>query len=199
MDNKMYIVKNRSASRVGYRIPEDGIRREFAVGEQKRISFTELEKLSYQAGGRELMTNFLQIQSEEAIQELGIPAEPEYNMNEEQIVELIKNGSLDAFLDCLDFAPTGVIDLLKTYAVSVPLTDYEKRNALKEKTGFDIDSALRNLEAQKREEEAGSKSADGASGRRIQPVVEEAPVAANPARRTSGSGYKVINKNVEAN
>jgi hypothetical protein len=43
----MYNVKNRSTSMVVYRIPEDGIRREFAPGETTRINFRELEKLSY--------------------------------------------------------------------------------------------------------------------------------------------------------
>ena len=42
----LYDVKNRSASMVVYKIPEDGIRREFAPGESKKIKFGELEKLS---------------------------------------------------------------------------------------------------------------------------------------------------------
>jgi hypothetical protein len=110
-------------------------------------------------------------------------------MSEQQIVELIKSGSLDAFLDCLDFAPIGVIDLLKKYAVSVPLTDYDKRLALKQKTGFDVDAALRHIEEEKAEE----KTEDAApTGRRVQVQTEEAPVA--PGRRTAGSAYKVVSK-----
>ena len=59
--NKMYTVKNRSVGMVVYNIREDNIRREFSPGETKRISFGELEKLSFQPGGRELMTDYLQI------------------------------------------------------------------------------------------------------------------------------------------
>lgn len=55
----MFNVKNRSASVVVYRIPETNLRREWAPGETKRISFDELEKLTYQPGGRELIENFL--------------------------------------------------------------------------------------------------------------------------------------------
>ena len=188
MDSKtMYIVKNRSAGRVVYKIPEENIRREFNPGESKRISFEELEKLSYQPGGRELMANFLQIQSAQVVENLGIHTEPEYNMTEEQIVELIKTGSLDAFLDCLDFAPTGVIDLLKQYAIAVPLSDYDKRKALKEKTGFDVDTALRNIAAEKAEEKETSKITP-AAGRRVQPEAE------TTGRRTAGTNYKVVNK-----
>ena len=188
-DNKtMYTVKNRSASRVFYKIPEDNIRREFNPGETKRISFEELEKLSYQSGGRELMANFLQIQSVEATQNLGIHTEPEYNMSEDQIIDLIKTGSLDAFLDCLDFAPVGVIDLLKKFAISVPLADYDKRQALKEKTGFDVDVALKNMLAEKAEDAANTNIAT-AAGRRVQPEAE-----ITPGRRTAGTSYKVVSK-----
>ena len=71
-ENMICSVKNRSASRIVYRIPEAGIRREFAVGEVKKIPYGELVKLSYQTGGRELMNSFLQIQSAEAIDGLGM-------------------------------------------------------------------------------------------------------------------------------
>ena len=83
--NRIFLVKNRSASVAIYNIPEDNIRREFAPGEPKKISFEELEKLSYQPGGRELMANFLQITEEAATEALGIHREPEYNLSEEQI------------------------------------------------------------------------------------------------------------------
>jgi hypothetical protein len=54
-----YNVKNRSASTIVYKIPEDNLRRRFTPGETKRISYDELLKLSYQPGGKEMMANFL--------------------------------------------------------------------------------------------------------------------------------------------
>ena len=157
MAKKMYYynVKNRSAGAVLYTIPEDNIRRRFAPGETKRISYEELLHLSYQPGGPEIMANFLQIQSVGVPKSLGIKTEPEYYMSEAQIVELLKHGSMEAFLDCLDFAPVGVIELVKKFAVSLPLDDYEKRQALKAKTGLDVDAAIANsgLEPDAREEE----------------------------------------------
>lgn len=142
-------VKNRSASTVIYRIPEDNIRREFAPGETRKINYDELIHLSYQPGGRELMENFLQIEDENAINDLNLRTEEEYYMDEKQIINLIKTGTLDQFLDCLDYAPMGVIDLLKDFSVKVPLEDYDKRRALKEKTGFDVDKAIANIESEK--------------------------------------------------
>jgi hypothetical protein len=55
----------------------------------------------------------------------------------------MQNGSLDEFLDCLDFAPEGVIDLIKTLAVELPLNDVAKREAILNKTGFNVDNAIR--------------------------------------------------------
>lgn len=175
-----YNVANRSASTVVYKIPEMNIRRTFAPGETKRITFEELQKLSYQPGGRELMANFLQIKSEGIVQTLNIPAQPEYYMTEQQIIDLLKTGSQAAFLDCLDYAPVGVIDLIKKFAVSLPLTDYEKRQALKAKTGFDVDEAIKNDNADKTEEE-GTNTNTAAS-------------SAPNGRRTTGTQYKVISK-----
>lgn len=196
MTNETYFnVKNRSAGIVVYSIPEDGIRREFAPNETKRIRFQELEKLSYQSGGRELMQHFLQITNAEVLNNLNIQAEPEYYMNDEQVIDLIKNGSIEAWLDCLDFAPIGVIDLVKKYAVAVPVSDIEKRRTLKQKTGFDVDAALRHIEEERLEEEA-MKNANSAAvaaeqkagERRVKAAQEEAA----PQRRTTPK-YKVVN------
>ena len=147
--SKILKVKNRSASLAVYSIPEINIRREFAPGETKNITYGELEKLSYQPGGRAIMQNFLQIIDPEATGDLGINREPEYDLSEQQIVDLMTNGSLDAFLDCLDFAPVGVIDLIKKFSVSLPLNDIDKRDALKKKTGFDVTVALANMQKEK--------------------------------------------------
>ena len=183
--NKVFNVKNRSAGMVLYKIPELNIRREFAPGETKRATYDELEKLSFQSGGRALMNRYLQITNTEVINDLNLTAEPEYYMNEQQIMDLLKNGSLDAFLDCLDFAPEGVIDLIKQYAVSLPLNDIAKRNAIKEKTGFDVDKAVAN-NIQDKAVEVADKPA-----RRVQPVAEA-------GRRTS-TNYKVVNTEATEN
>lgn len=180
----MFNVKNRSTSVVVYRIPESNLRREWAPGEVKRIPFGELEKLTYQPGGRELIANFLQIMENEVTDDLNVHREPEYNMSEEQVRDLILNGSIDAFLDALDFAPLGVIDLIKTMSVQLPITDMAKREALKAKTGFDVDKAIENDRASK-EDNKKETVADKPVERR---VTESTPTG----RRTSGNAYKVV-------
>ena len=188
----MYNVKNRSSSMVVYRIPETNLRREFAPGETKRIPFGELEKLTYQPGGRELLENFLQILEEEVTTNLNVHRELEYDMSEAQVRDLLLTGSLDAFLDALDFAPIGVIDLIKAMAVQLPLTNLQKRKALKDKTGFDVDKALMHIEEEQAEENAGkTAAAASATERRVKPVEEK------PAGRRTTPSYKVTKKATE--
>lgn len=184
---KLMNVKNRSASLVVYKVTLDNgmtLRREIRSGETIKVPYEELVKLSYQPGGRTIMESFLQIDAIEARQELSLHTEPEYDMSEAQIIELLKNGSMDAFLDCLDFAPTGVMDLLKKYAVELPLNDSAKRAALKNKTGFDVDKALANNAPDV--EDLGQVEAPAAT-RRVQPATS------TPGRRTEGK-YKVVSQ-----
>lgn len=185
----MYNVKNRSSSIVVYRIPETNLRREFAPGETKRIPFGELEKLTYQAGGRELLEQFLQIVDETVTTDLNVHREIEYDMSEAQVVQLLQSGSLDAFLDALDFAPMGVVDLIKTMAVKLPLTDLNKRKALKDKTGFDVDKALIHIEEEKADDENHLDTVSVSQERRVKVETPSTPTG----RRTS-SNYKVVSR-----
>ena len=178
MSEKMLNVKNRSASAVIYKIIEDGIRREFAPGETKKLPESELTKLTYQAGGRTLIADYLLITDDAVLEDLGIVPEDEYFMTEQDVVKVIKEGSLEEFLDVLDFAAVGTIDLLKTLSVSIPLDNYEKKKALKEKTGFDVDAAIKHVEEDKAVESASATTS----------------AAPKSTRRTSGNKYKVVNK-----
>ena len=188
-NNKIYNVKNRSTGVVVYSLPEVGIRREFAPGETKKISYDELEKLTFRSGGRTLIQNYLQIQDIVATQNLNIRTEPEYFYSEKDIIEIMKNGSLDKFLDMLDFADVGVIDLIKKYAVELPMNDYAKMRALKDKTGFDAEAALRH---NREDKEADSvENISTTAKRRV--AIEEPAETAEPARRTTPE-YKVVSQ-----
>lgn len=191
---KYYLVTNRSAGPVGYALPEMGIKnRKFQPGETKKISGTELANLSYLPGGTVLMKDYLQIQDVEARTELIGRVEPEYNMSIEDVKKLIQFGSMDEWLDCLDFAPDGVIDIIKALSVELPLTDTNKMQAFKEKKNFDLARAIKAKQEEKMEELAasGQGQIEAAPQRRTKVAAEE-PV--NPARRTSGSKYKVTKR-----
>ena len=181
----MYNVKNRSAGVAVYKIPELGVRRSFAPGEVKQISAEELEKLTYQPGGMAMLSGFLQIMEPEGIKKVGLNPQPEYHMSEKDIANLMINGSIDEFLDCLDFAPPGVIDLIKKMSVSLPLADYQKKAALKAKTGFDCDAALKHVMEEK--EDDSQDTILKTSGERRAKKEEEVP-----AGRRTAPKYNVV-------
>ena len=182
--NTVYNVLNRSSGLVGYTIPELNIRREFQPGETKKIKFSELEQLTYQPGGTTLIQDYFLIREQEVTDALNIQTEIEYYMNEDNVRDLILNGSLDQFLDCLDFAPEGVLEIIKKLAIELPMNDVEKREALKKKTGLDVDAAIKNKMAEIADE--GAPATSEAPHRRVQEPANEAPV-----RRTEAPKYTV--------
>ncbi len=184
-------VKNRSKTTIGYSIPEDRITRYFAPNESKNIDVSELEKLTYQPGGQAILSKYLLINDKNVAEELNSTSiEPEYWMEEEDIINLLKIGSLDKFLDCLDFAPAGVIDMIKSLAVSLPLTNTAKLEAIKNATGFD---AARAIQINKESMEVDTENKENSRGRRvaIEPVDE---IANTPVRRVTEPVQPVINK-----
>jgi hypothetical protein len=140
--NTLVKVTNRDNGRVGYTIPDLNLYRQYQAGETKEITMEELRKLSYVPGGYDILQNCLLIQNEEARAELFPSVEPEYYYTAEDVKRLLTTGSLDELLDCLDFAPEGVIDLVKQYAVDLKINDLSKREAILKKTGFNVTTAI---------------------------------------------------------
>lgn len=173
-------VLNRDNGAVVYSIPEmNGLTRVFQAGETKEVTYEELQKLSYIPGGSELLRDSLVIlDNSTTVEDLIGHVEPEYYYTKDDIINLMKIGSLDAFLDCLDFAPEGVKDLIKTLAVDLPLNDVSKREAILDKLGFNVDNAIRikNESTEPQEEEHIAK-------RRIQ-KEETKPAETVTRRRT---------------
>lgn len=188
--NKIIVVTNRDNGTVGYTIPELGITRRFEIGETKKNSITwnELEQLSYIPGGEYILKNCLVIEDEEAVKELFGGVEPEYFYTEADIKRLMTTGTLDEFLDCLDFAPVGVQELIKTMAVELPLNDVEKRDAILEKLNFNVTRAI---EIKNTKFDGEDASTETKTQRRVavKPEVKE-----ESGRRTAAPKYKVVNK-----
>lgn len=135
-------VTNRSSGVLGYSLPELHIDRTFQYRETKEITFQELNALYNIRGGKKIVTDYLAVKSEEAVKALDMEVEPEYFYTEEDIIKVMEKGSLDEFLDMLDFAPEGVIDMVKSLAVSRELNDMNKRTAIFNKTGLNVTSAI---------------------------------------------------------
>ena len=176
-------VKNRSTSVVCYSVPDLNIKREFSAGEIKEIPQEELESLLQQPGGRVILTEYLQVSKDDIKQLDVLQPEQEYFYSDEDIKRIMTLGSQDEFLDMLDFAPEGVMNMIKGYAVQLPLTDLRKVEALRKKTGFDSSKALENSM-----DENGELQVANAPKRR---VVTEAP----KQERRVANEYKIISEN----
>ena len=138
-EKAIYSVKNRSASTVIYSIPEmNNLRREFRPREIKSVTGSELIQLSYRPGGRRIIENYLLINNEEVLDGLNMEVEPEYKLDEAGVVKLLKDGSEDQLIDCLNFAPEGVKDLVKAVALAMPLNDLNKCKIIKDMLGYDV-------------------------------------------------------------
>ena len=143
-DKTLVSVTNRTRNMVVYLIPDlNNLRRMFAAGETKNLPFEELKRLSWTPGGDTLLKHSLRINdNEEAIKELFIHCEPEYYYSRVDVEKLLKEGSTDELLDCIDFAPKGVVDMLKDIAVKTELNDMKKREIILEKLGFNVTNAI---------------------------------------------------------
>lgn len=184
-------VKNRDNGTVGYTIPELGnLHRSFSKGETKEITMDELRKLSYISGGKLLLQDYLIVQNQDALRELlSDDVEPEYYYGEEEIKKLLLTGSNDQLLDCLEFAPEGVIGLVKDLAVSLKINDISKRNIILEKTGFNVTNAITI-----NEETVEGEGEEVKSSRRSAPVTVDKGEE-TPKRRTAApQQYNVVSK-----
>lgn len=178
--DKVIKVTNRYSGTVGYTIDDmNKLRRQYQPAETKEITFEELEKLFYIPGGRRIIEEYLVIDDTEALNELLGGVEPEYYYTEADVRRLLTTGSLDEFLDCLDFAPEGVTEMIKDLAVSLPCNDVAKRDAILKKYGFDVTKAI---EAQNAPYD-GDADIPAAEG--VKPVrrVSTPAAAATPQRR----------------
>lgn len=188
----MIRVENRDNSLVGYVIPESKTLRRFNAFETKEIPMGELRQMINDKGCRNVIINHLIIHSQEAVNELLPGVEPEYFYNVKDVDFLLERGTIDQLLDALDFAPEGVINLIKDQAVNIELNDMRKREAILEKTHFDVTNAIAIKRLSGVVEKTETKT------RRTAPIGDATVAMATeeeaPVRRTSVPKYTVITK-----
>lgn len=131
-------VMNRSTGSAGYSLPELNIRRVFNVGEIKELKEEEILALYNTDAGRLMLCQILQIQNKDFVRkEIWPDAPPEYFWSIENIRKCMLEESADLFAETLDYAPEGVVDIMKDLAWRTPLTDLNKCTIMKNKLGFD--------------------------------------------------------------
>ena len=181
-------VKNRNKGVVGYVVPDLGhLHRSFQSGEVKEVPMDELRKLSWLPGGKVILQDYLIIENEEAVRELLSEVEPEYYYTEEDVIKLLKVGTMDQFMDCLEFAPEGTIELVKDLAVKLELNDVSKRDAILKKTGFNVTNAINiNKESQLPDDEEEGKT------RRAAPITSGEALVETAAPKRRAAKYDVV-------
>ena len=181
-------VENRSDAIVCYRIPETNYIRRFVAKEKKEIPMSELRAAVQIPGTRTLIKDDLIIHSAEAVKELLPEVEPEYFYTEKDVLFLLENGSLDQLRDALDFAPEGVILMIKDLAVKTKLNDMSKREVILQHTGFNVSKAIEINQLSEKPEAETKTRRTAALGQ----SVDEGPTrrAAAPV-----SKYKLVDEN----
>lgn len=191
-DDTLINVRNRNNGTTGYTLA-DGAKetRLWAENEVKKITFAELKRVSYLPGGAELLRDYLVIEDPAAIEALNvgidIQEQPEYLYTENEIRDLLFNGSLDELKDFLDFSPDGGIEIAKQIAVNEELPDMRKRKIISEATGFNINTAIEINDMMK--DNSIAEDATPKKQRRVAKETEAAPAPEKPTRRTN---YKIV-------
>ena len=180
-------VTNRNNGITGYTL-NSGMERIFNINETKKIPLEELQEVEAMPGGEYLLRNYLMIKDKTALDYLNVEPEPEYFYTENEIKELLLNGSLDQLEDCLNFAPQGVLDILKDKAVSLEIPDMRKRDLISKKLGFNIDNAIKIEKAFKEDSTLNNKETTTPERKSTPVVVEDKPV------RKVQSKYNVVSK-----
>lgn len=177
---KMVSVTNRDNGGVTGLL-SNGRKISFNAGQTKNVSLEDLLELKSTDGGNRLLREYLVVTDVDALKALDMEdVEPEYYYSEKEVRKLLAEGTLDQLEDCLNFAPDGVIDLVKDIAYEIELPDTRKRKLIAQKTGYNLDNILRvkevldtpsSTEEPKKERKAAPVTADSdAPKRKTEPV-----------------------------
>lgn len=130
----------------GYIVDLTGVRRILPPHASFKVKASELRELFYQRGGQELLHNYIRVGNKALAQEFGVDVDntPEYNWGRKDVIDALNNSDIDVLLDALDFAPDGIKQLIADVAVETEVADVNKRKAISDKLGIDVDAMITN-------------------------------------------------------
>lgn len=114
----------------------------------KKISLEELRELVGSSGGYELLENFLLIKNMDVREDLGLPVNKEYMLDEKEIKAVLKK-SVDVLENTLENTSVSIKDKIAQTAIDTKLGDLDKLEVIKEHSGVDVLTAIQ----EKKEEE----------------------------------------------
>ena len=165
-------VYNRTSGGLGYTIDALRITRSWdKQGDYLNIGIDELLELKTVPGGMELLEKFMLIEDEEALKLIfdDRELEPEYKYGVAEVDFLLYESTLEQFLDALDYAPQGVLDLILAGAKNKLPNTTAKISAMNDKYKININKMY---ELNQDTEVAEEGEAANTSKRRSAPIVK---------------------------
>lgn len=185
--NRRIKVVNRSKGSLAYYIDTLRITRHWtSPGDYLNISISELLELKTAPGGMAILEDCLLIEDQEALKVLfpDIELEPEYNYGIEEVETLLYEADIEQLLDALDFAPKGVLDLIRLKSTEELPNTTAKIEAINER--FKID--LNKMHEIHQEKGVTQEKEEPKRRRRTKPVTEKAE------ENTSLPKYNIVEK-----
>lgn len=170
-DDTLVPIRNIVNCETGYILSSSGRSRRLIPGVTMRVSAGELRELFFQPGGSILLQNYINVGDKSLAAEFGVPCDAlEYDWTEADVKKCLLTDEIDVLLDALDFAPQGIIETIKDDAIKLEINDRAKIKAIAEKTGVDIDAAIKNKHAY--DSNSDTNVAEQPRQRRVQKTAE---------------------------
>lgn len=144
-DSTQVKVRNMVDYNVGYKIEEDNVRRQFSPHEVKTVTAGELRKLDYTRGGHVLLTSYLAVQNKSLAQEFGVDEDSfanEYNWDAAKVDQVLLSEPVEVLQDAMDFAPEGILQLIKDRAIALRLDSMDKRKVISDAMKIDLNGMI---------------------------------------------------------
>jgi hypothetical protein len=156
-DNMMVEVINNSTGSVSYYSELSRMQRKWDKPDsKKKISLEELRELVSASGGYELLENFLLIKDMDVREELGLPVNKEYMLDEKEIKALLKK-SVDVLETTLENTSEAIREKIAQAAIDTKLSDLDKLEVIKEHSGVDVLFAIQEKKEEEKQEKADKK------------------------------------------
>lgn len=147
-DDETITITNLQDSTTGYIVETSNgtVRRFLPSFASFKVKAEELRQLNYTLGGKDIIQNYIRVENKDLAAEFGVDTEetPEYNWTEKEVVDCLNSSDIRILLDALDFAPTGIKQLIVDKAVELEVADVNKRQAISKAMGIDVDSMIKN-------------------------------------------------------
>lgn len=167
--NRKVPVRSRTEGSVCYKLDSLRVARSWPkTGSVLQISIDELKELMVYPGGEYILRNLVIIEDEAArIEILGAEVQPEYNYTEDEIKYLLYEAEDNALLDCLDYAPIGVLELIKEFSLEKMPNTTAKIKAINQKLNINLNKIIEMM----RDDDGDTVKQPITNGRRTAPVV----------------------------